>query len=200
MDWWIYVIIIAAVVALAIAALIIRKAVLNKKGVYLAGQVTSKLKSYSSLRQYKVLTGVRLPYRDGVKELSHVLIGIFGVIVVDAHPLSGELYGTADDKKWVLVHKNGKKEQLPNLALDLQEKVDAVRQAFAAQGIYKVSIDSINVVQNSEKKLALYVASSLPLIRLKRLGAFLNKSKYDTDADVDMNKLAGILRSSSQDK
>ncbi|SDN16302.1 nuclease-related domain-containing protein [Acetanaerobacterium elongatum] len=198
MEWWIYVIIIAAVVALAIAALVIRTAVLNKKGLYLAGQVTSKLKSYSSLRRYKVLTGVRLPYRGGVKEISHVLIGIFGVIVVDTHHLNGELYGTADDKKWTHVFSDGKKEQLPNLALDLQEKVDAIRQAFAAQGIYRVSIDSINVVQNSEKKLKLYVASSLPVIRLNRLGAFLGKSKYDTDADVDMDKLAKILTSSSQ--
>ncbi len=198
MEWFVYVIIIAAVVLAAVLALIIRKAVLQSKGVYLKNQVTAKLRGYARLRQYKVLTDLRLPYRDGVKEISHLLIGIFGVIIVDAHSLTGELYGTVDDKKWAFVPKKGAKQMLPNLSLDLQEKADAVRQTFAAKGIYKLNFDSINVVQNSQKKLTLYVANSLPIIRLNRLGAFLNKSKNDTDAGVDMEKLAGILKDASE--
>ncbi len=193
MPWYLYVIIPLAAIALIVAAIVIRTAVLRSKNIYLHRKVTARLKGYARLRGFKVLTNVRLTYKGGEKLVSHVLVGIFGILLVDVHELAGDLYGTADDKKWTYVPKKGKRQQLDSLTLDLQAKAEAVRELLGTHKLYRMTIDSINVVQNGEKRLVLYVPESLPLIRVRKLSAFLNKVKYDTDAGVDMEKIAAIL-------
>ena len=194
MPWYFYVVLALCIIAAVVAAFVIRDAVLRSRGRYVHTKVTAKLKSYSRLRRYQVLTDVTVPYKDGHKTISHILVGIFGIILVDAHEFSGELYGTAEDKKWTYIPKKGARQQPDSLSLDLQAKADAVRTLLAANKVYRLTIDSVNVVQNSEKGLMLYVPQSLPVIRLKRLSAMLGKSKYDKDEGVDIEKVTGILK------
>ena len=193
MPWYFYVVLALCIIAAIVAALVIRDAVLRSRGRYVHAKVTAKLKSFSRLRRYKVLTDVTVPYKDGQKTISHLLVGIFGILIVDAHEFSGELYGTAEDKKWTYIPKKGARQQPDSLSLDLQAKADAVRTLLAANKVYRLAIDSVNVVQNSEKGLVLYVPQNLPVIRLKRLSALLGKSKYDKDEGVDIDKVAAIL-------
>lgn len=193
MPWYLYLIIALCVILAAVAALIIRTAVLKAQGRYVHTKVTAKLRRYSRLRGYRVLTDVTVPYKGGTKQISHVLVGIFGILLVDVHEFTGDLYGTADDKKWTYVPKKGTRQQLDSLSLDLQAKADAVRSLLAEHKLYRMTIDSVNVVQNSQKRLVLYVPQHLPVIRLSRLGSFLSKSKYDQDAGVDITKIAEIL-------
>lgn len=194
MPWYFYVVLALCIIAAVVAAFVIRDAVLRSRGRYVHTKVTAKLKSYSRLRRYQVLTDVTVPYKDGQKTISHILVGIFGIILVDAHEFSGELYGTAEDKKWTYIPKKGARQQPDSLSLDLQAKADAVRTLLAANKVYRLAIDSVNVVQNSEKELMLYVPQSLPVIRLKRLSAMLGKSKYGKDEGVDIEKVVGILK------
>ncbi len=193
MPWYFYLTLALTVCAAIVAVFLIRDLVLQSQGRYVRTKVTAKLKSFSRLRGYKVLTDVTIPYKDGEKTISHVLVGIFGILVVDAHEFRGELYGTADDKKWTYIPKKGQRQQPESLTLDLQAKVDAIRTLLAANKIYRLTIDSVNVVDSSEKALALFVPQSLPVIRLNRLSAMLGKSKYEQDAGVDIEKVASIL-------
>lgn len=194
MPWYFYVVLALCIIAAIVAAFVIRDAVLRSRGRYVHTKVTAKLKSYARLRRYQVLTDVTVPYKDGEKTISHILVGIFGLILVDVHEFTGELYGTAEDKKWTYIPKKGARQQPDSLSLDLQAKADAVRTLLAANKVYRLAIDSVNVVQNSEKELMLYVPQSLPVIRLKRLSAMLGKSKYDKDEGVDIEKIVGILK------
>lgn len=194
MPWYFYVVLALCIIAAVVAAFVIRDAVLRSRGRYVHAKVTAKLKSYARLRRYQVLTDVTVPYKDGEKTISHILVGIFGLILVDVHEFTGELYGTAEDKKWTYIPKKGARQQPDSLSLDLQAKADAVRTLLAANKVYRLAIDSVNVVQNSEKELMLYVPQSLPVIRLKRLSAMLGKSKYGKDEGVDIEKVVGILK------
>ncbi len=190
MPWYFYLILALGIIAAGVAALIIRDAILRSRGRYVHAKVTARLNRYARLRRYRVLTDVTVPYKDGEKNISHLLVGIFGILIVDAHEFSGELYGTAEDKKWTYIPKKGARQQPDSLSLDLQAKADAVRTLLAANKVYRLAIDSVNVVQNAEKGLVLYVPQSLPVIRLKRLSAMLGKSKYDKDEGVDIEKVA----------
>lgn len=194
MPWYFYVVLALCIIAAVVAAFVIRDAVLRSRGRYVHAKVTAKLKSYARLRRYQVLTDVTVPYKDGEKTISHILVGIFGLILVDVHEFTGELYGTAEDKKWTYIPKKGARQQPDSLSLDLQAKADAVRTLLAANKVYRLAIDSVNVVQNSEKELMLYVPQSLPVIRLRRLSAMLGKSKYGKDEGVDIEKVVGILK------
>ncbi|MFA9380011.1 MAG: nuclease-related domain-containing protein [Acetanaerobacterium sp.] len=193
MPWYFYLFLAAGAVILFIAALIIRDAVLKIQGRYVKTKVLAKLKGYSRIRGFRVLTDVHIPCKGGEKVITHVVVGIFGILVVDAHEFHGELYGTADDKKWTYIPKKGAKQHPDSLSLDLQAKVDALRTLLAEHKLYRMTIDSVNVVRNSEKQLVLFLPQNLPVIRVKRLPSFLNKSKYDTDAGMDIGAIADIL-------
>lgn len=193
MPWYFYVILALCAAAAVVGVLLLRGAVLRRQGRYLHTKVTSKLKRYAALRGYKVLTDVAVPCKGGPKTISHVLVGIFGLLLLDAHEYTGELYATAEDKVWTCVSKKGKRQQFSSLTLELQAKADAVRTLLAANKLYRLTIDSQNVVRSSEKALALFLPQNLPVIRLNRLSALLGRSKYGQDAGVDIDRICGIL-------
>ena len=192
---------VAVVILAVVLTIIIINAVARKNGKFVRRKTERKLKSFAGIRRYALLSDITLPYKDTTVTIDNLMIGIFGILVVDSYDFRGELYGSADQQKWTYIDKKtGARTSMESLVTQSQAKAEAVRLALTAQGIYKVNIDYINVVQDSPKKLVLYVPESLPVMRISKLSKYLGKSKFNTELGVDIEKLKAAISSKNLPK
>ncbi|MEG2429973.1 MAG: nuclease-related domain-containing protein, partial [Oscillospiraceae bacterium] len=109
--------------------------------------VAKMLKKYAGIRSFKVLNDVYLPLYDKTTQIDHILIGFFGILVVETKNLSGEIYGDPRKKEWlhIMGKKNQKKHNFYNPIMQNQTHIDCIRHILSQENIYKTNIESIVV-------------------------------------------------------
>ncbi len=187
---------VGAVMVVIIAVIVILMMKNRKKGkkAYVNPDVLHVLKKHVRLRDAKFFNNVA--FSDGEKTITvdHVLIGIFGVMLIDAREERGEIYGEEKDKTWT--HKAGERKiSFQNPLRVLEEAEQLLRKRLAANNIYGVPIERrVVFTVDSAKALGIYVPENLPYSRLKGFKALLQKKRYDTDNGVDVEKIAAIVK------
>ena len=75
----------AAVLAALIltGVLLLRKQKLRRLGVEGERQVAAVLRRFAAIRSFKVMNDVYLPLYDQTTQVDHILIGFFGLLVVE---------------------------------------------------------------------------------------------------------------------
>ena len=81
--YWVLGGIILLAVLLLVAAAWMKKRKLQKLGKEGEKQVSRILRRYARLRSYKVIDDLYLPLYDKTTQIDHVLIGFFGILVVE---------------------------------------------------------------------------------------------------------------------
>ncbi len=189
--WWI----LGGVALTALVALVVflvyRKKRTDRIGVKGEKKVAGILKRWALLRNYKVINGLYLPLYDKTTQIDHIVIGFFGMIVIETKNMGGEIYGNPKEKSWT--HIMGKqKHSLYNPVMQNQAHIDCIRHWLAKENIYNISIDSVIVFANNKAELYL-TKSDAVIIKLKQLKKLLHKAKYEKDRDVDVEKLYNAL-------
>lgn len=130
--------------------------------------------------------------------IDHILIGFFGIMVVNTQNLPGSIYGDGRGKNWThVVTKNGRetKTSFPNPLLENQQAVDAVREVLSTNGVYKVNIESWVVF--TRKKASLNLPKGLSVLGIKNFKKLLKKSRYSADGNVNVPQVASLLSANS---
>ena len=190
--------ILAAAVAAVILILILIRLLLvrndRKKGVDGTKKVSRILKRFAGIRSFKVLNDLTLKTAKKNVHIDHILIGFFGIMVVNTQNLPGSIYGDGRGKNWThVVTKNGRetKTSFPNPLLENQQAVDAVREVLSTNGVYKVNIESWVVF--TRKKASLNLPKGLSVLGIKDFKKLLKKSRYSADGNVNVPQVASLL-------
>lgn len=161
-------------------------------------KVAGILKRFAGIRSYKVLNDVYLPLYDKTTQIDHILIGFFGILVVETKNMKGEIYGDPKKKDWSHI-VGGKKRTFYNPLMQNQTHIDCIRHWLGKEGVYNVTIETAVVFTNS--KLDLYVPNRLPIFRLKSFKKFLHQSRFEKDANFDVDKItSAIIKNQVTDK
>ncbi|WMJ22469.1 nuclease-related domain-containing protein [Paludicola sp. MB14-C6] len=168
----------------------IRKRKIIKIGKDGEKKVASTLKKYAGIRGYKVINDLYLPLYDKTTQIDHVLIGFFGIIVVETKNLSGEIYGDPKKKDWLHI-MGEKKHTLYNPLMQNQTHIDCIRHLLGKENIYNVNIESLVVF--SARKVTLFVPNKLPIIYFKKFKKYLKQPCFEKDNDIDIQKVYNAL-------
>ncbi len=181
----------AVLVALIIALVILRKKRIERLGVKGEKMVAKILKPWAFLQNYKVINGLYLPLYDKTTEIDHVVIGFFGMIVIETKNMGGEIYGDVKSKEWTHI-MGDKRHKLYNPVMQNQAHIDCIRHCLAKENIYNINIDNVVVFANNKVDLFLQKGDAI-ILKRKYLKKLLRKSKYEKDRDVDIDRIYDAL-------
>lgn len=190
MLYWILGGIAAFLILVAVCARLLRIRKLKKLGIEGEKKVAAKLKKFSGIRSFKVINDLYLPLYDKTTQIDHILIGFFGILVLETKNFKGEVYGDPKKKDWLHI-VGGKKFNFYNPLMQNQAHIDCIRHIFAQEKIYSVNIESAIVFSN--KKVQVYVPNGLPIIRMQKLSKFLHQPKFEKDNNFDVELLTNTL-------
>lgn len=164
----------------------------DKKPAYYHKKVEKQLNRVAAIRKQKVLRDVTVSCAGKTGEFSHLLVGPFGVLAVTVLDKRGVYYGDAKSKTWYC--DNGKtKFELPNPYLKTQKAIEALRELFSRNEIYKVPVEHIVVFDSYAKKSNCFVGSEIKRYRISQLNAYLEREEFEKDNGVDEVKIAALL-------
>lgn len=190
-----------AVLAVIYIALVIKafwEAKLYKKGMLGKTQVAGVLSRFAKIRNYKVLNNVKLDIDGDVVHADHILIGFFGILVLDTIQNFGDYFGDDRDDKWVYLDNNdNKKRYIPNPVKANNLAVEKLRKLMGKANIYNLKIDNFVIFTGKEKKTGLYAKESIGAVRLKELKRIIRRSRYTEDNDVDVEKVFEVINNAS---
>lgn len=138
----------------------------------------------------KLINDIYLPLYDNTTQIDHILIGNFGMVVVETKNIAGEIYGEKDEKYWMQILKSERKK-LYNPLEQNQAHIDCIRHWLQKEQVYKVEIDSLVVF--ASKNCRLYTAKKLPVITIKQVQKYFKKRKFKKDASVDVDQVYNAI-------
>lgn len=198
---WVYVglIVLVAVIAGIVLLVRYRKKRIERLGVKGEKMVAKILKPWAMVRSYKVINDLYLPLYDKTTQIDHVVIGFFGMVVIETKNMRGEVYGDPRAKEWTYIIGDSKRK-LYNPIKQNQAHIDCIRHCLAKENIYNVTID--NVVVFADNKVQLYLQKGDgTVIKRNRLKKLLRKSRYEKDRDVDVERVyQALMKYSVTDK
>ena len=184
---------IVLVIILAIVLSVVLKKHKNKKlGIEGEKKVAGILKRYAGIRNFKVINDLYLPLYDKTTQIDHVLIGFFGILVIETKNVGGEVYGDPKKKEWLHI-MGSKRHYMYNPLMQNQAHIDCIRHICGKENIYNLNIESLVVFTN--RKVDLYIPNKLPIIKVKKLKKFLRQSRFEKDRNIDVEKVYSVLES-----
>jgi hypothetical protein len=198
LAYWPYFAIGVAVILLLIFAIrfprMRLKARLKKQGRVGEAKVSAILKRYARIHGFKVLNDISIPLYDGTTQIDHILIGEFGLLVVETKSHKGDIYADPRAKEWIQL-VGGKKQRFYNPLMQNKGHLEALRYQLQKHKIYKVPIDSI-VVFSGAHKTNLYIETGHPVLEIQKLRKYLNTNqRFLKDNGVDVKQLTEFLQS-----
>ena len=193
-QWIILSAVILAVILLLVLAVLLIGWQNRRRGVDGKKKVAAILRRFTGIRSFRVLNDLTIHTAKKDLTIDHVLIGFFGILVVNTQNLSGSVYGDGRGKTWThVITKKGRevKTSFPNPLLENQQAVDAIREVLSANSIYKINIESWVVF--TRRKASLNVPKGLSVLTLKGFRKLLKRSKYSADGPVDVALVADTL-------
>ena len=183
----------AAVLAALIltGVLLLRKQKLRRLGVEGERQVAAVLRRFAAIRSFKVMNDVYLPLYDQTTQVDHILIGFFGLRVVETKSYSGAVYGEPKKKEWLHVI-GSQRHRFYNPVMQNQGHIDCIRHLLGKENLYSIQMESLVVF--TRKKAELYLPKGAPVIRLSQLKRFLRQPRFAEDKGYDVEKIYEALK------
>lgn len=130
--------------------------------------------------------------RDGkTATLDAVVVGYFGVLGVKALGYNGEVYGGADEERWLRVSDKGDRTYFANPMREAAADVRVLRDALFAEKLKQVPVEVVCVFTAKNAQLAL--PRTTGHFTLKEFKALLRKEKYQEDKGTDIEKAKAAL-------
>ena len=180
-----------AMLAIALVVFIIR---LMRVRAGAAGQkkrVSAALRRFAAPRGYRVIDGARFIMGPLTGWADHLLIGVFGVLLVYDLSIQGEYYGKPADEKWTVAASGGKRWAVGNPLLEAGKCEGRVRTLLKDAGI-KIPVERAVVIACPLKGSVSHIPSE-DVMLLHKLGNYLGKEKFETDRGIDVEKVDQVL-------
>lgn len=84
-----------------------------------------RILSYLPKEEYIVLNDVLLPSNNGMTQLDHVVVSLYGIFVIETKNYSGTIYGNPNSQQWTQ-YSHGQKYSFHNPLFQNQVHVDAI--------------------------------------------------------------------------
>jgi hypothetical protein len=186
---WLVVVLIA-VGLIGMAAYFINLAGLRRRGVLGHRRTAAKLRKYAALNSYKTLSDITLELDGKRCHIDHMLIGLFGVMLLQTMERSGDYYGDAKGQTWSVAADSYSKVTVPNPLLQLAEQEAFLRRIFAKREVYRVVVYHTVVFEHVGRKHAVNISGRPDnLVRRPELTSYLNKAKFDKDTGIDIERV-----------
>ncbi len=176
------------IVLLILLILYILTSIKMKKGIYLFSKISQILKRYAGIRRFKVLNNITIKQGDKEITIPHILIGFFGVLIINSVSAKGDVYGKVSDKNWIFYGDNNERIAKSNPIDYAGDCEQAIRKIFSTENIYKINIDTVSCIFLPKKK-NLYCDKTDKIIKLNQLKTYLGKSKFEKDNNIEVEKL-----------
>ncbi len=153
-------------------------------------KVKKAIEKIAKKYKFKTLHDIYLPLYDKTTQLDHVIIGEFGVMVIETKSHNGEIFGTEKDEYWTQII-GSKKNKLYNPLFQNKAHIDCMRHLLNKKSVYNVQIDSLVVFSNN--KTILNIPKALPIISLSLLKKYIKKPRYGKDNNVNVEAIHNLL-------
>lgn len=183
----------SGIAALAVALVVLIARVMRVRAGA-AGQkkrVSAALRRFAAPRGYRVIDDARFVMGPLTGWADHLLIGMFGVLLVYDLSIQGEYYGKPDDERWTVAAAGGKRWAVGNPLLEAGKCEGRVRTLLKEAGI-RVPVEHAVVIACPLKGSVSRIPSEEVMV-LNKLGTYLGKSKFETDRGIDVEKVFQIL-------
>lgn len=157
--------------------------------------VTKVFRRHGALREWRVLDNVTVGKGDAAVMVDHLVAGPFGVIIAcDLHQ-KGNVYGEMDAENWILTDgedgREKKRETIPSPYYRVRCAEQQLRTMLAANKIYNVPVEV--VVPKTMKQYSYITGSDEYLLSRSDLKNRLQRSKYDKDNGIDIQKITAMF-------
>jgi hypothetical protein len=177
----------------------LRENVINAGGKGAEKRMGRILSRYAAIRRFRVLRNLRFEAKEGAVPVEQLMVGFFGVLLVHTVGARGEFYGKLDDKEWVLV-RDYKRIPFPNPYQGNQKAIAAIRALFSKNKLHNVPVHQVVVFTNASKKTSVMIAPDEAVLPRGKLKKYLQRTKFDHDAEIDVDRVAALLEPYSQKK
>lgn len=163
-----------------------------RSGKLAHARVMGALKRFGLIRNYKILENLHLRYGEREAQIDCMLVGFFGILLVNAINDTAEYYGDVGDRQWVKVMKD-KRSRMDNLCAKNIRDIELLREIFSKNGVYGIQMEGLVVFCGNVKKTIFGITGGQGLMNLKKFKAYLGKSKFEKDNDVDVPALTELI-------
>ncbi len=162
---------------------------IGKRGEKKVGKILDR---FAARNNAYTLHDVYLPLYDTTTQIDHLLIGSFGILVVETKATGGSVYGNERDREWTHIIGNNR-HKLYNPLKQNKAHVDCVNHHLKVGNLYKVRVDSLVVFAGAD--IEVHIPKGLPVITLDLLKKYLQKKQFHTDYQVDGKAVYNYLKS-----
>ena len=188
--WAVAVVIILAVLLYVVIKRKREKAKNAAKGRRGEAAVAGKLRSICRSKGFALLNNVYLPLYDTTTQLDHIVVGPFGILVVETKADQGEIYGSPKDENWVQVIGDGRNKHYNPLKQN-KTHCDNLRHNLKKKNLYVVKIESLVVY--AAKNVQLYTTGNAPVVTMKQLKKFFRLPLFRENNNVDVDKVVDTI-------
>ena len=156
-----------------------------------SAKVVAATRRYAVLQQYELIAPANITKNEKTAALDCILVGSFGLLCVKCIGLGGEIYGGADDAKWLQVLE-GNRIAFDNPLQACAADTRLVRDTLFAAKLKNIPVETICVFTNKKTELA--VPRSAGHYTLKTFKALLGKDKLLQNKNVDIAAASAAVK------
>ena len=147
------------------------------------------LKRYSLLREYKVLSNVKVNVSGEEHIFDEMMIGHFGILCLTTFNGKGELFGNEGDEHFITLYKNKtERKEAPNLIKKSLKDEEILRKILADNKIYSIKIEK-GIVAEHRMCLPMIPSDKVAVYTPDTLKRHLNCGKYDIDYKINVDAI-----------
>lgn len=154
-------------------------------------KAVAMVRRFARSQGYKVVAPAHIAKEGRFADLDCVLVGYFGILGVKCIGLGGEVYGAANDAKWLQVSR-GERIPFENPLNTASVDTRVIRDTLFTAKIKNVQVDTVCVFTNDAATLA--IGRDTGHYTLKSFKALLRKGKYVVDKKVDVESCVTAIR------
>lgn len=178
----------------------LRKNVLNPLGKGAEKQTTGILKKFASVRGFKVLQNLVLQVDGKCAHIENLLIGYFGLLLVNTCGARGIYFGALDSADWnIAIDDDKQRERIPNPFLEQEQATILMRSLFSRNNIYSVPVEGVVYMTSRSNKLEVHISNNGEILLPGQLKSYLGKSHFERDTGLDVDKIADLLLQNSSE-
>ena len=186
---------LAAVVVLAVVLYVVikrkreqaRNAAQGRRG---EAAVARKLGSICRSKGFALLNNVYLPLYDTTTQIDHIVVGPFGILMVETKADQGEIYGSPKDENWIQVIGKARNKHYNPLKQN-KTHCDNLRHNLKKKNLYVVKIESLVVY--AAKNVQLYTTGNAPVVTMKQLKKFFRQPLFRENNKVNVDKVVDTI-------
>ena len=153
----------------------------------------SILKRYSLLREYNVLSNVKVNVAGQEHIFDELMIGHFGILCLTTFKGKGELFGNEADEHFITLYKNKtERKEVPNLIKKSLKDEEVLRKILSDNKIYSIKVEK-GIVAEHRLCLPMIPSDKVPVFTPETLKKHLNCGKYDIDYKINVGAILSAI-------